>query len=518
MKDWTYRINTAIASILVVALLTLTPAVTVADTTTATLDLIAAAKFGDARIADMRRYLEQGADPNAPIDHWGRTAVHAAAAGGLPNHTRGLSLLLEAGGNCCLQDRQGNTPLHDAVTKKSLLRVRLLLNVGADPNQANARGDTSLHFSAKLRNFAIAEALLKAGADPNRRNSRGTALHASVFFDSQAGGPGGTGSIGVVRALLKAGADPDAVDSEGNTALQILVGDPGEEPAKVSALLRAGADPDRKDREGSTLLHVAIENEGQADEIGALLAGGADPCIPNAQRYIPIHVARGEGYEFIEEQLARAGGHDWRCDEKALAEKQLEEEAVAKEAELGLSHSMRRDIQEGLAAEGFDPGPADGVFGSRTREAILGWQGAGGKAVTGYLDEASAKALLATAEQNPDEESRAEDEAREAKRAIPRCGDAEEKIDPGMSRMLAVITDPNASESTVLCAHINSLRLLFYLSHECSQDTNLGSADRERQRKAASEYKSEIPFQKKRYADMTGGAICDDTETAWMKF
>ena len=253
--------------------------------------------------------------------------------------------------------------------------------------------------------------------------------------------------------------------------------------------------------------------------MAALLAvGKADPCIPNAKRYIPIHVARGEGYESIEELLARGrGGHDWRCDEKALAEakKRLEEDAVAKEAGLGLSRSMRRRIQEGLAAQGFDSGPADGVFGSRTREAILGWQEARGKAATGYLDEASAKALQAAAKQESGEESRAREETREVKRAIPRCRDAEEKINPGMDRILEVTTDPNASESTVLCAHINSLRLLFYLSHECSQDTSLSSTDRASQRKAASGYKSDISFQKKRYADMTGGAICDDAETAW---
>ena len=399
MKTGLTRPNTAIASVLVVALLT--PAVSVADTTTATLDLIDAAKFGDARIADMRRYLEQGADPNAPIDHWGRTAVHAAAAAA---GAQALHLLLNTGGECCIQDGQGNTPLHHAVTPASvaksdvLSRMRLLLEHGADPNRPNTRGNTPLHFSAKLHDPAVVEALLKAGADPDRRNRSGsTALHASVTFDTQVGGGVGAGSVGVVRALLKGGASPDATDSEGKTPLLLLVGDPGESPAMASALLRAGADPNRKDRGGSTLLHLAIENEGQAGEVGALLAGGADPCIPNAQRYIPIHVARGEGYESIEEQLARAGGHDWQCDERALAEAQqkLEEEANAKEAGLGLDRTTRRRIQQGLAAQGFDPGPADGVFGPRTRAAIRGWQEAGGKAVTGHLDEASAQALAA---------------------------------------------------------------------------------------------------------------------------
>ena len=60
---------------------------------------------------------------------------------------------------------------------------------------------------------------------------------------------------------------------------------------------------------------------------------------------------------------------------------------------LGLDRSARREIQEGLEAQGFDPGGADGRFGARTREAIGGWQSYRGARATGYLDGASAAAL-----------------------------------------------------------------------------------------------------------------------------
>ena len=53
-----------------------------------------------------------------------------------------------------------------------------------------------------------------------------------------------------------------------------------------------------------------------------------------------------------------------------------------------------RRVQHGLKAEGFDPGPADGVFGPRTRGAIRGWQGERGEDATGYLSEAQVQALL----------------------------------------------------------------------------------------------------------------------------
>ena len=68
------------------------------------------------------------------------------------------------------------------------------------------------------------------------------------------------------------------------------------------------------------------------------------------------------------------------------------------EVSLGLERSERRRIQAGLASLGFDPGPADGLFGQRTRGAIGEWQTSRGEAQTGFLDAESAKVLLAAAE------------------------------------------------------------------------------------------------------------------------
>ena len=61
---------------------------------------------------------------------------------------------------------------------------------------------------------------------------------------------------------------------------------------------------------------------------------------------------------------------------------------------LALERSERRLIQLGLAAEGFDAKPADGLFGRQTREAIGKWQLARDKPTTGYLDAETARLLL----------------------------------------------------------------------------------------------------------------------------
>ena len=64
------------------------------------------------------------------------------------------------------------------------------------------------------------------------------------------------------------------------------------------------------------------------------------------------------------------------------------------EAALGLDREERRRIQRGLASLGFDPGPADGLFGRSTRGAIGRWQSSRGQASSGYLDAERARVLL----------------------------------------------------------------------------------------------------------------------------
>ena len=48
-----------------------------------------------------------------------------------------------------------------------------------------------------------------------------------------------------------------------------------------------------------------------------------------------------------------------------------------------------------LAAEGFDPGAADGLIGTKTRAALRGWQKARGLTADGYLSMAMIERLKA---------------------------------------------------------------------------------------------------------------------------
>ena len=49
-----------------------------------------------------------------------------------------------------------------------------------------------------------------------------------------------------------------------------------------------------------------------------------------------------------------------------------------------LSRSERVELQESLAAAGYDPGAADGIIGANTRKAIRGYQQRLGWPADGY--------------------------------------------------------------------------------------------------------------------------------------
>ncbi len=94
------------------------------------------------------------------------------------------------------------------------------------------------------------------------------------------------------------------------------------------------------------------------------------------------------------ERLRQAAGES---AEPAAPTARPSPEAV--ETSLGLGRAERRAIQAGLASLGYEPGPADGLFGRRTRAALAAWQAARGEAATGWLVEAGAAVLKAAGEE-----------------------------------------------------------------------------------------------------------------------
>ena len=234
---------------------------------------------------DVRALLAKGVSPNVLIglfDSDKRAAMHAAAEGGA---VKNLTAMLQAGGKPNLPDGERNTPLHWASTGERGLT--------ADPP-------------------AAIRLLVRAGADLQRTNQHGaTPLHVAVVK------VGNVLGAGVIKMLLDLGAQPEMVDGAGLTVLQRFTRDGSDVGEIVTLLLDAGANPDRKTPGGDAPLHLAIKHGGSSGKVAAveaLLDGGAEPCVRDAERYTPYHMS----YEMtrVHQALDGAQGHDLACDKK----------------------------------------------------------------------------------------------------------------------------------------------------------------------------------------------------------
>ena len=60
-----------------------------------------------------------------------------------------------------------------------------------------------------------------------------------------------------------------------------------------------------------------------------------------------------------------------------------------------LAGGMTRTVQEALAEKGFDPGPVDGMWGPKTKAALMKFQESAGLTASGKIDGATKSSLLA---------------------------------------------------------------------------------------------------------------------------
>lgn len=141
--------------------------------------LAGAAQAGDLQL--VRLLLKYGADPDA-AGHDGRTVLMAAAESGKPEvvaeilkyhpDVNAREADLRTALFMASEDRyfRGSNTEKEALEKQRAETVVMLLKAGADLHLADKDGNTPLH-NAHVQ--AIAEALIKNGADVNARNKRG---------------------------------------------------------------------------------------------------------------------------------------------------------------------------------------------------------------------------------------------------------------------------------------------------------------------------------------------------------
>lgn len=173
--------------------------------------LIEAVVHGDR--LRLEELLQDGVNPNAKPDYWGKTA------------------------------------LLRAVERGDVEVVRLLLDAGADPDLKSG-GYTPLGRAALLGHGQVAERLLKAGANPDLKSSDGnTPLTAAASMNR----------VGVIQALLASDADPTLYNRLGRTPLSIAALEGFDELVRL--MISAGIDVNMRDENGNKPLVSAIQGD-----------------------------------------------------------------------------------------------------------------------------------------------------------------------------------------------------------------------------------------------------------------
>ena len=200
------------------------------------------------------------------------------------------------------QPRSEVSELIDAAGRGDAAGVRDLLARGARLDARDPRGRTALVAAAYGNSLDAAQVLAEAGADVNAKDT--TQQSAYLIATSEVGD-----DPRLLELTLGAGADVQAKDSYNGTGL-IRAAERGH-PRIVARLLRAGVQVDHVNRLGWTaLLEAIVLGEGGArhvETVRLLVAGGANPDLPDRDGVSPLAHAQRRGQEAVVRLLREAG-------------------------------------------------------------------------------------------------------------------------------------------------------------------------------------------------------------------
>ena len=267
---------------------------------------------GDGDLAEVRRLLAAGMDPNEKDTFRGGTPLHWAAHTGSGSIVRAL---LDAGARVNEEDNGGATPLVSALiwSEGNLLAITALLSEGANPNVGlNSDNSTnSLGFAVESLhpdNWRQVILLRLFGANPNvisESRYQRTPLHQAIVTQQD------ESAARLVGALLiplegTHSTDVNAGDQDGNTPLHLAT--IRDKNQSASSLLEMGANVNATAGEsGITALHYAAAI-GSLRLAALLLHKDAEVNARDADGNTPLYYADSTGNTDISAVLRGAGG------------------------------------------------------------------------------------------------------------------------------------------------------------------------------------------------------------------
>lgn len=249
----------------------------------------------------VRELLKSGMAPDTRTIH-GVTPLMVSARYG---NKEVAQLLIEAGADVNAKDRRSSvwegqqTPLHYACDSGRICVATLLLENGANPNCISQSGDTPLSI-AMMGNKALADCLLKHGANPNGPEKCAMPpIVAAALRDDLAG----------IERLLKLGANPNRIGGNNESALGYT-----HSVECAAALLSGGANPNLKNANGELPLHKKLL-AGSLDLIRLLIRSGAD-ANGYSNGFTALHILAGTPRIEVTQLLIELGANVNALSEK----------------------------------------------------------------------------------------------------------------------------------------------------------------------------------------------------------
>jgi len=239
------------------------------DRTALDLALLYPDKLEAAQIAE--KLIVKGANPSFPEFLWFAATVRA------PDYQ-------------AVRFANGNTPLHEAISRFQYGFGMFLLLNKADPDIKNLNADAPLHLAVKAGYVDGAKLLLSMKANPDILDaSQSTPLHLTIPASRR---------LEIIKLLLSFKANPALMDSRGNTPLHKAVMQ-FYAPEIVDTLIQAGAPVNAQNANGDTPLILCTRTE-HYEYAKSLIDAKADIFKTNQAGENALRIALAKGYVAVD--------------------------------------------------------------------------------------------------------------------------------------------------------------------------------------------------------------------------